>query len=154
MGRMQRRKGANWERELANMLKPIFGEKVCRGVAQSRFGSSEAPDVDNVPGYWFECKHGIKPNLRAALEQAEESETKFRESMSANGYTCTSRVPVAVSKDNNQEPIVLMRLKDFIPMLKELHAYRSTPKLVQTEKAVDELQLIEDDEKIPKEIKK
>lgn len=101
MGARSRRKGAAWERELVQRFRPLVPEVVVHRGAQAR-GGEEAPDVD-VPGLWLEAKHGKKVNLRAALAQAI-------------GDASTGRVPVAVCKDDRSEPVVVMRLEDFLTM--------------------------------------
>lgn len=66
-GRFSRRKGANFERLIANMLKPYF-PTAKRGIGQTR-NAAEVSDVE-VPGFWIECKRGKKVNIRKAFEQA------------------------------------------------------------------------------------
>lgn len=94
-----RRKGHDWERELARLLRPLFGDGVCRGY-QARDGNA-APDVDGTP-YWFEAKHGVLVNLRAALRQAVKA--------------TDGRVPIVVAKDNRSEPLVVMRFRDWLAL--------------------------------------
>ena len=114
MGALSRRKGRAWEQALVRMLKPIFGEQVKRGLAQSRFGASEAPDVNNVPGWWVEAKHGQLVNLRAALEQASTA-------MAAAAIPGDTRRPVAFCKDNRSRPVAVLYLDDFLALLQEWH---------------------------------
>ena len=83
------------------IFRPLVPEAAVRRGAQAR-GGAEAPDVD-VPGMWVECKHGKKVNLRAALTQAI-------------GDAALGRVPVAVCKDDRAEPVVVMRLADFLTL--------------------------------------
>jgi len=66
-GKRSRTKGIVWEREVARRLRAIYPE--ARRGAQSRTGS-DAPDVMGLPWH-VECKCGVKPNPRAAMEQAE-----------------------------------------------------------------------------------
>lgn len=97
MGKMQRDKGARFERAVADFLKPLFpGSR--RGIGQTR-SASECPDVDNTP-FWVECKHGKKPNIRAAMEQAMKA--------------TDGRPVVAIVKDNGKEPLVTMNLNLFL----------------------------------------
>lgn len=99
MSRMQRVKGKVWERAVANLLKPLFGDSVKRGF-QSRSGR-DGCDVEGTP-YWIECKHGVLVNLRAAMRQAVEDSD--------------GRIPVVVAKDNRSEPLVVMRLSDWVAL--------------------------------------
>ena len=106
MGKYSRDKGARFEREIANRLKEVFGPRTTRSSGQCFAGDTRA-DVD-CPEIWVECKVGKRPNIKAALEQAEEAEAIAR----------TGKVPVAICKWDRQEPIVSMRLEYFIKLLK------------------------------------
>lgn len=104
MGKSQRDKGKRWEQAVARMFREAMpGVSVRRGW-QSRSGS-DAPDVE-VPKWWVECKSGKMPNPRAALRQAVEA--------------TDGRTPVAVIKDDRQEPFVAMRLADFLELVREV----------------------------------
>lgn len=116
-GRRSRRKGSTFERQVANDLKPIFGGGIKRGLAQSRFGAGEAPDVDGVPALWLETKHGKLVNLRAALAQATGA--------MAAAARPGDRWPAAVCKDDRKEPVVVMRWGDLLELLSEWHTSRS-----------------------------
>jgi len=67
MGLSQKRKGQRGEREAAALLKSIWPD-ARRGISQSR-GALEA-DIEETPCH-VECKVGRRPNLRAALDQAQ-----------------------------------------------------------------------------------
>lgn len=72
MGKMQRNKGATFERLVANKIKSMRPDLMPkRGIGQAR-SSSEVPDVD-IPGLWIECKHHIKVDVDAAMRQALEA---------------------------------------------------------------------------------
>lgn len=101
MGLRSRRKGAAFERELVHRFRAELPGLSIRRGAQAR-GGNEAPDVD-VPGLWVEAKHGQKVNHRAALAQAIRD-------------AAGTRMPVAVCKDDRSDPIVLMRLDDFLAL--------------------------------------
>lgn len=108
MGASQRRKGATWERELANRWRERWPKlETKRGIGQMR-QASEVPDVEGLPGFWVEAKHGAMPNPRAALAQAQEA--------------CGERPLwcVAVVKDNRRPPFVAMSLEDFEDLVGEL----------------------------------
>ena len=110
MGKYQRDKGANFERYVANRLKEVFGPRTTRSSGQCFKGDLRA-DVD-CPEIWVECKVGKRPNIKAALEQAEEAEAGAQ----------TGKSPVAICKWDRQEPIASMRLDFFIELIKT--AYR------------------------------
>lgn len=99
MSKLSRTKGKVWERAVALMLRPLFGDAVKRGF-QSRSGR-DGCDVEGTP-YWVECKHGILVNLRAALRQAVADSD--------------GRPPLIVAKDNRSEPLVVMRLADWLAL--------------------------------------
>ena len=70
MSAMSRNKGKRGEYELRDYLQQWF-PSAQRGANQSRIGS-DAADVEGTP-FWTEAKLGAKPNVRAALAQAQEA---------------------------------------------------------------------------------
>jgi len=106
MGKYQRDKGARFEREIANVLKEVFGPKTIRSSGQCFSGDTRA-DVD-CPKIWVECKVGKRPNIKAALEQAEEAS-------SSNG---SDKKCVAICNWDREAATATMRLTDFIEILK------------------------------------
>lgn len=105
MGKMQRRKGAAYERWVANAFRAILGPDVKRGL-QPR-GGDEVPDVD-AGLFWVECKHGKLPNVRKALAQAVSDCPR-------------GRIPMAVIRDNRSDDFCVLRFGDFLDILKEWH---------------------------------
>jgi hypothetical protein len=106
MSRMQREKGKRGERATANELREVFGEAK-RGLSQSRDGS-EVSDVV-VPEdamLWVEVKSGAKPNVRAALAQAN----------AARGPMARSLV---VIRDDRKPPFAAMDWAELRAILKE-----------------------------------
>jgi hypothetical protein len=69
-GKMSRDKGKRGEYEARDFLKRWF-PLACRGANQSRSGN-DAADIEGTP-FWVEAKLGAKPNVRAALAQAQEA---------------------------------------------------------------------------------
>jgi len=106
MSKMQRRKGADFERDVARDLRKLLGDESVRRGCQARDGC-DAPDV--ICKYlWVECKHQIKPNIAAAVRQmvaACLNPTLWR---------------VAITKANGEKPLVTMPYEDFLDMFKEL----------------------------------
>jgi len=102
-GLRSRRKGHNWEREVARRFRDIFGEDVKRGW-QSRSGD-DAPDVC-IPHFWVECKRGKRTNPRAALRQANEASSK-------------AHVPLAVCKDDREDAFIVMSFDDYLDLVTE-----------------------------------
>ena len=104
MGAMSRRKGADWERPLVHLFREAMpGADVRRGL-QCR-GGEEVPDVD-CPVFWLESKRGKKPNVRAALRQAEAAAPQ-------------GRIPMAVIRDDRQEAFVALSLADFLEFISQ-----------------------------------
>ena len=99
MGKMQRDKGARFERWVANALKHLWPESR-RGILQTR-SSSEVADVEGTP-YWIECKHQKRPNIHAAMAQAYEA------SLESMLTTSNFKAPVVVSKRDGEPPLVTM----------------------------------------------
>lgn len=99
-----RRKGHDFEREMARVLAEVFGAENSRRGIQYRSGS-EVPDVE-VPAFWVECKRGRRTSIRAALLQACEAchEKKWL---------------LAICKDDNERAIASMYLEDFLDLLRE-----------------------------------
>ena len=101
-GKFSRDKGARGEREVANLLKPVLGDSVCRGVGQTQRGSTAA-DVEGTL-YWIECKTGKRPNIRAAMQQAEEA--------------TDGRPPVVFSKRDSEGWYVTMKVGAWLDLLR------------------------------------
>ena len=108
MGRSQREKGKRWEREVAEMMRPIFPE-AHRGW-QARAGS-DAPDVVKCGPFWPECKSS-KRNVSpiAALDQATEAMGQDHLGL------C---YPVAICKVDRSRPTATMYLDDWLELVRE-----------------------------------
>ena len=101
MGKMQRLKGASFEREIVEAFR-ASGIVAKRGLGQARGGGAEVPDV--VTGLLHvECKVGRAPDPWAALDQAERD--------ARPGVW-----PVAVCKRDRRRTIVSFDLADFLEL--------------------------------------
>lgn len=100
-----RAKGHNFERKVAADLREVMPGCDAKRGWQSRGGGKEEADVE-IPNVHVECKHGKKPNLRAAYEQAA-NDTR-------------GRIPVAVCKDNRRPPLVVIGYEDWLAMMGQL----------------------------------
>ena len=117
MGRSQREKGKRWEREVARLYREAVGTGERTGWHQSH--GLDVADV-SVPlpllswpkGIWNECKHHARVSMRAALVQALDA--------CPEGH-----LPIAVCKDNRKEPLVVLRLSDWLTLMKDLEAART-----------------------------
>ena len=102
MGRMQRDKGARFEREVAALLQPAFPEARRRSTGEE---SQEARgrDLKGTPGWCFQCQHGIRPNIGKKLSEA----------VAAAGQ---GEIPCAVTKAN-RGPILATLELDYLVRL-------------------------------------
>ncbi|EXG84458.1 hypothetical protein K413DRAFT_1199 [Clostridium sp. ASBs410] len=108
-----RDKGANGERELANILKE-YGYKTHRG--QQYCGDTGAADVVGLPQIHIECKRVERLNIYDAIEQAksnaEAKEIPFGE----------CNLPAVFHRKNKREWLVTMPLNDWITIYREWEA--------------------------------
>jgi len=102
MGKLSRRKGANFEREIARMFADAMPGSGARRGIQYRDGRDEADVV--VPAFWIECKRGKVAPIRSALTQAQEAAPQ-------------DKAPVVVWRDDRQPPRVTMALDDFLEIV-------------------------------------
>lgn len=104
MGKMQRTKGANFEREIANAFK-AEGINARRGGASQSFSANLDPDVilEDLPGLWIECKKGAHTYPLKALKQAKAA--------------CSNNTPIAICRDDHEKAIVTMELDFFMLLL-------------------------------------
>jgi len=116
MSKMQRDKGKRFEQLIAKEMRKVFGGHVRRGW-QARDGK-DAPDVVGTP-FWIECKHHKKVNIKAALKQAKDDCV-----LSTN----PNIPPLAICKDDREEPIVAMYLSDFIRLMEETNVAQNIQK--------------------------
>jgi hypothetical protein len=102
MGRMQRAKGARWEREVAKKLRAIFPEAERTGWKQVE---DIVPDVSAGP-FHVECKVGARPNPIAALAQS---------------MACApaGKIAVAICKKDREWATVTMDLEDWLDLVRE-----------------------------------
>jgi len=99
-GKQNRRKGHDFEREVARDLRKIFGQ--ARRVPQYQ-KDHDSGDV-SCPIIHPECKVGKAPNIRKALEQAME--------------TCPAgKWAVAVTRRTRKKALVTMRYEDFLDLI-------------------------------------
>ncbi len=107
-----RMKGKEYEREIANALKPFY-PNAARSFGQSATGS-EAPDVVGTP-FWIECGKGksIRPEvkLKQAIAEVEATPNK----------TFHGAHPIAFTTRGGHEPhIVSMTLETFLAFVETL----------------------------------
>lgn len=105
MGKSQQRKGANGEKELAEVLRG-YGYDVTRGGSLT-FGA--VPDLVGLPGVHIEVKRVERLNVGTAMEQAAEDAARFGDGM-----------PVVFHRRNRKPWLVTMLLDDFLIMYEKL----------------------------------
>ncbi len=110
MGKMQRDKGAGFERQVAGMFRD-WGYKAFR-TAQHMGKTGNAADVDGVPGLHIECKAVEKMRLYEWIAQADRD----------NKASKKDAIPVVIHKANYKPVLVTMHIEDFIEMYKEWEA--------------------------------
>ena len=102
-GSRSRRKGAKFERDMVHTMRKVMPGCGAKRGFQYR-GTSDQPDVD-IPYFFIECKHGKKPVVRSALRQAIDN--------------TDGRSPLAIIKDDREDPFVVMKLDDFLAFVNE-----------------------------------
>lgn len=102
MGRLSRDKGANWEREVARILRALW-PKARRNGQDQAFAKSDRCDVEETP-WWIEAKRYKRCNIQAAYRQAMAD--------------TDGRPALVISKDDRAEPLVTLSLESFLRWVK------------------------------------
>ena len=92
-GKTARRKGHNFEREVANLLKPYYPD----AKRQLEYQEGLGYDIQNTGNLSIQCKVGKSFKIEKAL--AEAVRDKF--------------IPVAITKRDREDIVVSMYWKDF-----------------------------------------
>ena len=104
MGKMQQRKGADGERELAGILAE-YGYPVRRGESQN-YGTQ--PDLIGLPNIHCEVKRTQQLRLHDALEQAKRDSLKFGDGL-----------PAVFFRRNREKWQVCMYLDDWLKVYRK-----------------------------------
>jgi hypothetical protein len=103
MGRLQRNRGASTEREVANYLSDQLGTVVKRKLGQAR---DSGEDI-SVPPFRIEVK---RRRAFAGMSFLIQAETGLQ----------AGEIPVVILRiDGDTRPVLMMRLDDFVPMMRE-----------------------------------
>ena len=100
MGKMQRTKGASFEREIVKDLVAKGYDDAKRNLEQVREGGGDI----NLPGYLLECKRYANIAVYKWLEQAEKAKKD-------------GQIPVVVARGDRKEPIAILYWSDFMGMM-------------------------------------
>lgn len=102
MGKRQRERGAETEREVANYLASAIGVEVKRKLGQAR---DSGEDI-SLPPFRMEVKRRKKLAVMDFMRQCEKG-------------SATGEVPLVVMRvDSDMKPLVMMRLEDFVPFMR------------------------------------
>ena len=107
MGKMQRDKGARFERQLASIFRDYGYD--ARRTAQRCGKSGDAADVCGLPGLHIEAKHVEAMRLYEWMAQAKRDAEA-----GGKGF-----LPAVFHKKNNAEILVTMELPDFMNLYRE-----------------------------------
>lgn len=105
-GKGARIKGAQFERDIANLLTDKTGFRFQRGLAQTRGGGAEVADVTcaTLPKpVHFELKRQQRCNIKAAVVQAQE-----------DSHVDTMRV--IITKEDRLDTLVTMELHQWLEL--------------------------------------
>ena len=109
MGKSQRAKGAVYEREIVRVLREVFGDDTERNLSQTRDGGG---DID-LPGYLVECKRRAGIAVYDWLDQASKAAKPDQK-------------PLVIARADRRENIIIMRLDDFLPLLRGTNNAKGT----------------------------
>ena len=101
MSASQRRKGSGYENELCRYFTAELGMPVKRNLDQVRDGGNDI----TVGPFRFEAKRRKSIAVYAWMDQAIEA-------------TQTGEKPVVLCRGDGRESLVVMRLEDFMPLLR------------------------------------
>lgn len=99
-----RQKGKRGELELAHILKTSYGYEARRG--QQYCGANGDADVVGLPGVHIEVKRTERFKLYDAMKQSERDAKD-------------DEIPVVITRKNNEQWVVCIKLEDFIELYKE-----------------------------------
>lgn len=114
MGKMQRDKGARFERKLASIFRDEYGYDA-RRTAQYCGNTGDASDVVGLPGLHIEAKHVERMELYKWMDQAKRD-------AEAGGK---GNLPAVFHKKNRGEILVTMELPAFMSLYKAWEAGRA-----------------------------
>ena len=111
IGKGARKKGHDFEREVAHLLTEETGIPFKRGLGQARAGGSEYPDVHSplLENVHIECKRQVRCNIKEAIRQGKGD---IKSSLKDKSL-------VVITKDDREEMLVTMPFRDWIILFKD-----------------------------------
>jgi hypothetical protein len=116
VSKMQRDKGATFEREIANELSQLVGRKVQRNIGQVRDGGDDI----TLPPYRFECKRRASIAVYQWLDQCAEACANADPPYSMALLPKTvenANIPIVVARADHRQSIVVMNWETFKTLL-------------------------------------
>jgi len=110
MSKMQRDKGARYERLISKVLSKLFPD-ARRG--NQKMGAFQ-PDIV-IPTYWVECTHGKTPRVYSKIKQANKD-------LTACDIEHRGKIPLIIHRKNNGEDYVTIELDHFMELLEDRKA--------------------------------
>ena len=114
MGARSRRKGHDWEREVAKRISEALGVETVRNLGEVR-GDDIGQDLVGCDPLVVQCKTGIRPNLKGAWLEAR-----------GKALADPTAIPIAVARMERADPddarrsieVVVLSLDDFLAIAK------------------------------------
>ena len=109
MAKNSRRKGANGEREIAGILRDVYGYKDAKRGQQYCGVAGNADVVDALPGIHMEIKRVERLQLYDAMAQAKQDAR-------------SGEIPAVFHRKNRSGWLVTLELDDFMRIFREFEA--------------------------------
>jgi len=108
-GKGRRNKGAAFEREVAEMLRPVW-PAARRNLSQTRTAKVEGGDVQNTHPFHIKCKRGAA-TIQSAMRQAARD-------------CAESCAPVVASRQDRGDTLVTMLASDWMALVAAAYGER------------------------------
>ena len=102
MGKSQRTKGADGEREVVNLLKSYGFES--QRTAPMQAGGTGFGDVSGLPGYYVEVKRQERWRVQAWYDQADKA-------------AYIDEIPLVLMRSSRKDWLVVMDARDFLDVI-------------------------------------
>lgn len=102
MGKMQRDKGANYEREIARQLRALFPD-AARNVTETQHG--QGVDLVNTGNLRIQCKRHKQYAPITRIEEVPRTPDK---------------IPVLITRGDRKEDVAVLYLSDFLAILADI----------------------------------